>query len=101
MSEPGDPNSDPVLFLDGDVDVLRADELVGKGEAMLRASRAPRCFTVDMSSVEFIDSSGLSGLLRLRRAAQRRGVEIRLRGVPEHVAVLLRLSGLEQVLPAG
>jgi anti-sigma B factor antagonist len=88
-----------VLFLHGDVDVLRADQFVGEGETMLRANDAGQRFTIDMSGVDFIDSSGLSGLLRLRRTAQQQGIEVWLRGVPEHVAVLLRLSGLEQVLP--
>ena len=90
----------PVLVLHGDVDVVRADEMVAEGDTMLRAAPGGGTFAVDMSDVDFIDSSGLSGLLRLRRAAEQRGMEVRLRGVPEHVAVLLRLSGLEQVLPS-
>jgi len=90
----------PVLVLHGDVDVVRADEMVAEGDTMLRAALGGGTFAVDMSDVDFIDSSGLSGLLRLRRAAEQRGMEVRLRGVPEHVAVLLRLSGLEQVLPS-
>ena len=99
MSESAGAASDPVLVLHGDVDVIRADQVVADGDAMLRATPAGQRFTVDMSDVAFIDSSGLSGLLRLRRTAQQRGIEIRLRGVPDQVAALLRLSGLEQVLP--
>ncbi len=100
MSEPTDPNAHSVLTLHGDVDVLQADQLVAQGAAMIRDLEPGRYLAVDMSAVAFIDSSGLSALLRLRRSAQQRGIELRLRAVPEHVAVLLRLSGLEQVLPA-
>ena len=100
MTESADARPERVLILHGDVDVIRADQLVADGDAMLRATPTGQRFAIDLSGVAFIDSSGLSGLLRLRRTAQQRGIEIRLRGVPEHVAVLLRLSGLEQVLRA-
>ena len=84
----------------GDVDVVQADQLVTQGAAILRDIPSGQYLAVDLAAVDFIDSSGLSALLRLRRSAQQRAIELRLRGVPEHVAVLLRLSGLEQVLPA-
>ncbi len=99
LSESADPNARPVLTLRGDIDVIQADELVTQGAAILRDIPSGQYLAVDLADVDFIDSSGLSALLRLRREALQRSIEVRLRGVPEHVAVLLRLSGLEQVLP--
>ncbi len=100
MSESADPDARPVLTLRGDVDVVQADQLVTQGAALLRDIPSGQFLVVDLAAVEFIDSSGLSALLRLRRTAQERAIELRLRGVPEHVAVLLRISGLEHVLRA-
>ncbi len=54
---------------------------------------------VDLGRVRFIDSSGLSGLLRLRRLAEQQGVAMCLRDVPENIKALIRLSGIDQVLP--
>lgn len=98
VTEPADAGSDHVLVLHGAVDVMRTDDLVAEGDALLRATPAGRRVAIDLSDVDFMDSSGLSGLLRLRRTAVQRGIEIRLRGVPAHVAALLRISGLEQIL---
>ena len=100
MSESADPTAHPVLTLRGDIDVVQADQLVIEGAALLREAPSGQYLVVDLSGVDFIDSSGISALLRLRRNALQRAIEVRLRGVPEHVAVLLRISGLEQVLPA-
>jgi anti-sigma B factor antagonist len=90
----------PVLTLRGDIDVGQADQLVMEGAALLRDTSSGHYLVVDLTAVDFIDSSGISALLRLRRNALQRAIEVRLRGVPDHVAVLLRISGLEQVLPA-
>lgn len=98
MSESADPDARPVLTVRGDVDVVQADQLVTQGAAILRDIPSGQYLVVDLGGVDFIDSSGLSALLRLRRNALERAIELRLRSVPDHVAVLLRLSGLEQVL---
>jgi anti-anti-sigma factor len=99
LSESADPNAHPVLTLRGEIDVVHADQLVTDGAAILRDTPSGQYLAVDLAGVDFIDSSGISALLRLRRNALQRSIEVRLRGVPEHVAVLLRISGLEQVLP--
>ncbi len=54
---------------------------------------------IDLARAEFIDSSGLSGLLQLRRHALARDVQLTLRSVPPGIEALLRLSGIDQVLP--
>ncbi|MFJ7154364.1 STAS domain-containing protein [Streptomyces sp. NPDC101118] len=59
--------------------------------------------TVDLSSVTFIDSSGLHLLLALRRRADREGASLELAGVPQHALRMLELAGargLFTVIPA-
>jgi anti-sigma B factor antagonist len=89
-----------VLALSGEVDLAQSDKVVARGESLLQTAVAGQRLVIDMSKVRFIDSSGLSGLLRLRRLAEQRGVGVSLRAVPDQVAALLRLAGIDQVLPA-
>jgi anti-sigma B factor antagonist len=89
-----------VLPLSGEIDLAQADRTVERGNELLNTATAGQRLVIDMQRVRFIDSSGLSGLLRLRRLAEQRGVAVYLRDVPEQIAGLLRLSGVDQVLPA-
>lgn len=88
-----------VLALAGEVDLAQSDKILDRADELLRTAIAGQRLALDLSRVRFIDSSGLGGLLRLRRLAEQRGVSVFLRGVPEPIAGLLRVSGLEQVLP--
>lgn len=88
-----------VLTLSGEVDLAQSDKIVDRGDELLRTATAGQRLVVDMRRVRFIDSSGLSGLLRVRRQAEQCGVQVSLRNVPEQITVLLRLSGIDQVLP--
>jgi anti-sigma B factor antagonist len=88
-----------VLTLSGEVDLAQSERVVDRGSELLRTAAAGQRLVIDMGRVRFIDSSGLSGLLRLRRMAEQCNVPISLRDVPEQVMGLLRLAGLEQVLP--
>jgi len=54
---------------------------------------------VDLSGVTFIDSSGLGGLVQLSNLAAARGVTVYLRNPNPRAVSLLRLSGLDSVLP--
>jgi anti-anti-sigma factor len=94
---PGDTGT-LVLDLSGELDIARTHEIVARGAALLEDAGPGHRLVVDLSRVGFIDSSGLSALLRLRRTAVARDVAMSLRGVPPVVAAVLRLSGLDQVL---
>jgi anti-sigma B factor antagonist len=95
----GTEPSPPVLELAGEIDLARSEEIVTRGERLLDESAAGQPVVVDLARVQFIDSSGLSALLRLRRLALARGRSVVLRDVPPFVARLLSLSGVDQVLP--
>lgn len=53
----------------------------------------------DLSGIERSDSAGLALLVSWARAAQSRGKTLRLRAMPAQLLSLVRVSGLEAVLP--
>ena len=88
-----------VLELSGDIDVSRAEDVLRRGGVLLHDAAAGQRIVIDLSRADFLDSSGLSGLLQLRRHALAREVRLTLRSVPPPIEALLRVSGIDQVLP--
>ena len=85
-----------VLRLDGRLNMVAAprlktaiDEAVGKGQ--------PR-IVVDLSSVSFMDSSGLGALVAGLKKARQASGDLRITGVNQQVATVLRLTNLDRVL---
>ena len=82
-----------VCVLDGEIDLATADEFRRKAlESMDQFG--PR-LTLDLSGVTFMDVTGLSVLIYVRREAEARGGHITLGGTPQAVSYVLRLCGLE------
>lgn len=57
--------------------------------------------TLDLSGVESAGSVAVALLLEWRREACRRGVELRLVGIPDAVRRMARLAGVEALLEGG
>lgn len=55
---------------------------------------------LDLSQTSFIDSAGLSVLLHWQRAANRDDVQLKLRGLTAQQQALIRIAGLQDILPA-
>ena len=55
--------------------------------------------TFDLAGVQRVDSAGLALLLEWLREAQRRNKEIRFQNIPEQLAAIARVSGLNDILP--
>ena len=53
---------------------------------------------LDMSELQFVDSSGLGALLSLLRRLSSEGGDLRLAGVTPSVAALLQLVRLDQII---
>jgi anti-sigma B factor antagonist len=85
-----------VVALTGDVDIARLDELAEVVDAF-RRSAAPSV-DVDLSQVEFLDSTGLGAIFRLRGMAQARGGRIRLVGPSRSVRRALELAGTTDLI---
>lgn len=54
--------------------------------------------TVDMAGVEFIDSTGAGGLVRLHQAAKDRAVRLRFVGVRPEVREVLEIMGIADLI---
>ncbi len=68
-----------------------------KGEFILLCRPQLKTLIVDLSNVEFCDSSGLSALLIAERQMRQHGGEVRLAGVHKKVLSLLKISQLDKV----
>lgn len=64
------------------------DEILGEADEVV----------IDMSSLEFVDSSGLGAILSAVRRLSSRGGDLRLAGVTPSVAALLQLVRLDQII---
>lgn len=83
-----------LVRLEGEVDLAVVPLLVAEFEyAMDQVSPS---LVVDLSAVDFIDSSGLAALVRMRQVADARdGGGLVLTGESEAIAQLLRLTRLD------
>ena len=90
-------NRDLSLSLSGEIDHHGAKglmrELTEEVDAVL-----PRRLTVDCSRVTFMDSSGIAVLLRLWKRMEALGGSIRVTGLREQPARVLRAAGLERLI---
>lgn len=88
----GDPGPEAVLRLAGDLDFRAVDSTRAALQEALEP--AAEVLVVDLTAVDFVDSSGLSVLYEAARDAGRRGVRVRLRGLDHHHHRLLHTVGL-------
>jgi anti-anti-sigma factor len=79
------------------LDVSVSPEL--KGEFILLCRPQLKTLVVDLSDVEFCDSSGLSALLIADRQMRQHGGIVKLVGVHKKVLALLKISQLDKVFP--
>jgi anti-anti-sigma factor len=79
------------------LDVSVSPEL--KGEFILLCRPALKTLVIDLTAVEFCDSSGLSALLIADRQMRQHSGEIKLAGVHKKVLALLKISQLDKVFP--
>ena len=87
-----------VVGLRGELGIDEAPTLQAEFERALDSGS--RGYEVDLSRLEFIDSTGLACLLRAVRDARARGVEPPVfRGADGHVRRVLALTALDRVLP--
>jgi anti-anti-sigma factor len=90
-----DEGDDVVVALSGELDL--AGE--GRVEAAIAAAQASgRPLTIDLSGLNFIDSSGLRVLVRLHNLATTSGLRYRLIAGPPQVHRTFALCGLDRTL---
>ncbi|MGK5641714.1 STAS domain-containing protein [Streptomyces sp. URMC 126] len=90
-----DTAAGPVLHVAGDLDYERAPAL--RRQVAGLALRPDQCLVVDLSGLEFCDSTGITALLAARQHALAAGAGIALSSVPANTLRVLRVVGLDRV----
>jgi len=85
-----------VLHLAGDLDMMSAPVFI---EQFRHSIHSP-AVTIDMTSVTFMDSTGIAALLTARRQGIAEGWTMTLRGLRPNVARVLSITGLDAILTA-
>jgi anti-sigma B factor antagonist len=85
-----------VVTLSGDIDIQTAPAL---RERLASLSPAVRIVIVDLSAVEFLDSSGVGALVGAAAALRDTGGSLRLACPPPQVQKVFRISRLAEVIP--
>jgi anti-anti-sigma factor len=86
------------IVVRGDLDLSLAEPLRIRAMALMEADDG-RPLTIDLTSVPFLDSSGVQALVRLAGAAERRGFRVIAGGQPYQVLELtevLKLLAVER-----
>ncbi|MEU2157148.1 STAS domain-containing protein [Streptomyces sp. NPDC019396] len=91
-----DAAAGPVLHVTGELDYAHAAALRQQAELLTLAPG--QCLVIDLSRLEFCDSTGITALLAARQHALAAGAEIALTGVPPNTLRILKIVGLDQVL---
>ncbi len=88
--------STETVALDGELDFATAFDVELRLE---RAIREADEVVVDLTNLEFIDSTGIRTILEAHQAARRDGVKLRLLPGPAPVQRVFEISGLLDELP--
>jgi len=82
------------LHVVGDLDYLTADEFVTAAEGVLAAHPDLRDLHLDCADLNYCDSAGVSGLLRVHRQLVTAGIRLHLDHRPAHFERILDITGL-------
>lgn len=85
-----------VVFAAGEIDLATSPTL---REVMVEAVESQRHLIVDLSAVSFLDSTGLSVLLRTNQRIAATHKSMSLVGPTGIVAKVLRITGVDQAIP--
>lgn len=85
-----------VVRLSGSLDLLTAAEVKERIQRLVEEGW--NRLVVDLSAVDFIDSSGLSALINGLKVARNAGGDIRIARAPEQVRGILQACTLDRVL---
>ena len=97
LAEDAGNGGDRVIRLHGELDIDAAPDLE---RALLRSRPAGQRVVLDLSELQFMDSTGLRVLLRARAAAEEGHWEIFLRDVPSNIRRLFDMTGVHEALPS-
>ena len=87
-----------VLSVDGELDAYTCDRL--RAELLALSAAGPHHIALDLSSLDFCDSSGPGVLVGAVKRARNHGGGLALYGASEQFLRVLRITGLVKLLPA-
>ncbi|MCG7523619.1 STAS domain-containing protein [Streptomyces sp. OfavH-34-F] len=90
-----DAATGPVLEVTGDLDHYTAPGMRAALDGLAIAEG--QLLVVDLTGLEFCDSSGIGALLSVRSLVGERGGTMALAAVPANTARIMRIIGLDQV----
>lgn len=85
-----------VILLDGEVDLSRSPDA---RKVILKCLKKKYNVLVDLSAVDYIDSSGVASLVEGFQYARANNLDFGLVGVSDAAMSVLRLARLDQVFP--
>ncbi len=90
-----DTAAGPVLDVTGSLDYDHATTL--RHEVRLLSLVSGQCLSIDLSGLDFCDSSGISALLAVRQHVLEAGADMVLVSVPANTVRILTMVGLNRV----
>ena len=84
-----------VVALAGDIDAGSHDRF---REALCAGFNRSRNVTLDLAAVEFMDSTGLNGIVWARHEASQHDKQLAIRGAPDRVRRVLAITDLEHLV---
>jgi anti-anti-sigma factor len=96
-----EPTAQAVLFtLRGDLDFSTAVQLQAAADAALGGPgpQRPPLVVIDCSALEYCDSSGINGLIKIYQRLAGHGGTLRLASVPGSVAYVFELTSLGELI---
>jgi N-acetylglucosaminyldiphosphoundecaprenol N-acetyl-beta-D-mannosaminyltransferase len=92
-------NPFPSLTWSGELTAANAEEIwTSTIDHLTARSLVQRTLTIDLSKLHFLDSTGLSVMLRTRKFATRQGIKVQFTGLQPNILNVIRLSRLEDYL---
>lgn len=85
-----------VLRLDGKLNMVSAPHLRQEVQSCITAGNIH--VAIDLTSVDFIDSSGLGALINGLKSARQAGGDLRIASPAEQVKMVLELTNIDRVL---
>jgi len=86
-----------VLVVSGEVDVATAPQL--RQEAVRLAGTGGARLVMDLSSVDFLDSTGLGVIVGVLKRVRTHGGELAIAGAENHVRKVFDITRISDVLP--
>ena len=83
------------IFLDGEIDMDKTDEVKG---VIFPVIDAGKNVALNLSNVQYMDSSGISVLIESHQKALEKGTKLVIKDVSKSVLKVIMMAKLEQIL---